>query len=74
MTNELKKITKTIDAAFTYYFQMDPEVETIFVVGSMAHDDYKDRMDNDYDIRVISKKVTREQIVNFENFLQLLSP
>ncbi len=73
MTNELKAVTKKIDVAFTLYFMNKKEAETIFVVGSMAHDDYQDRLDNDYDIRVISKKVTKEDIKDFEHFLGVLS-
>ena len=73
MTNELKAVTKKIDVAFTLYFMNKKDVETIFVVGSMAHDDYQDRLDNDYDIRVISKKVMKEDIQDFEHFLSVLS-
>ena len=73
MTNELKKITKQIDREFINYFISDADMETIFVVGSMAHNDYLDRMDNDYDIRVITKEVNREKIINFEKFLENLS-
>ena len=73
MTNELKAVTKKIDVAFTLYFMNKKDVETIFVVGSMAHDDYQDRLDNDYDIRVISKKVTKGDIEDFEHFLGVLS-
>lgn len=73
MTNELKKITKQIDKEFIKYFINDTDMETIFVVGSMAHDDYVDRMDNDYDIRVIAKDVNRDKIINFEKFLENLS-
>ena len=73
MTNELKGITKQIDKEFIKYFINDADMETIFVVGSMAHDDYIDRMDNDYDIRVIASDVNREKIINFENFLDDLS-
>lgn len=73
MTKELKEVLEKIDLAFINHFKDDKEVKTIFVAGSMAHDDYIDRQDNDYDIRVISNKVTKEQIVNFEQFLQDLS-
>ena len=73
MTNELKSITKQIDKEFIKYFINDADMETIFVVGSMAHDDYIDKMDNDYDIRVIASDVNREKIINFENFLDDLS-
>jgi len=73
MTNELKKITKQIDKEFIKYFMNDADMETIFVVGSMAHDDYIDRMDNDYDIRVIARDVNRDKIINFEKFLDNLS-
>ena len=73
MTNELKKITKQIDKEFIKYFLPDADVETIFVVGSMAHDDYQDREDNDYDIRVIAHDVNRDKIINFEKFLEELS-
>ena len=73
MTNELKKITKQIDKEFTKYFINDVDMETICVVGSMAHDDYVDRMDNDYDIRVIANDVNRDKIINFEKFLDNLS-
>lgn len=45
-------------------------MEIIFVVGSMAKYDYKDRQDNDYDIRVISTDVNSQKIINFENFLK----
>ena len=73
MTNELKKITKQIDKEFIKYFLPETDMETIFVVGSMAHDDYIDREDNDYDIRVIFKEINREQIIDFERFLKQLS-
>ncbi len=73
MTNELKRITKEIDKEFIKYFIADRDIETIFVVGSMAYDDYKDRIDNDYDIRVIANNVNRDKISNFENFLVDLS-
>lgn len=73
MTNELKKITKQIDKEFIKYLLPETDMETIFVVGSMAHDDYVDREDNDYDIRVIFKEVNREQIIDFERFLKQLS-
>ena len=73
MTNELKKITKQIDKEFIKYFLSDADMETIFVVGSMAHDDYIDREDNDYDIRVIARDVNRDKIINFEHFLEELS-
>ncbi|MBR3660403.1 MAG: hypothetical protein IKN63_00675 [Bacilli bacterium] len=73
MTNELKKLTKKIDKEFIEYFLSDVEVETIFVAGSMAYDDYQDREDNDYDIRVIAKEVNRDKIINFEKFLEELS-
>ena len=73
MTNEIKLITKKIDKEFINYFFSDLDVETIFVVGSMAKDDYSDRMDNDYDIRVIATDVNRDKIINFENFLEKLS-
>ena len=73
MTQELKNVISKIDVAFKEYFKDDPEIKTIFVAGSMAHDDYQDRIDNDYDIRAISNRVTREQIVNFEKFLKYLS-
>lgn len=72
MTNDLKKITKRIDVEFVKYFFPDMDMETIFVVGSMAHDDYQDRMDNDYDIRVICKEVNPEKIKQFEKFLEEL--
>ena len=62
MTDELKAITKKIDVAFTLYFMSKKEVETIFVVGSMARDDYQDRFANDYDIRVISKMISKNLI------------
>ena len=73
MTNELKSITKQIDKEFIEYFKNDSEMETIFVVGSMAHDDYNDRIDNDYDIRVICNNVNSYKINNFEKFLNNLS-
>lgn len=73
MTTELKKIIKEIDSSFYEYFKNDPNIKTIFVVGSMALDDYVDRKDNDYDIRAISEHVTKEQIVKFEEFLECLS-
>lgn len=73
MTNELKAIIKKIDVAFTLYFGSNKDVETVFVVGSMAQDDYQDRFANDYDIRVISNKVTKEDIENFHYFLGQLS-
>lgn len=72
MTNELKEITKRIDEEFKKYFISDADMETIFVVGSMAKEDYQDRIDNDYDIRVICKEVNSEKIVNFEKFLEKL--
>ena len=70
MSSDLKKITKKIDKEFIHYFLPDAEMETIFVVGSMAKYDYKDRQDNDYDIRVISTDVNSQKIINFENFLK----
>lgn len=73
MTNELKEVISKIDKAFVDYFSDDSSIKTIFVAGSMAHDDYIDRQDNDYDIRAISSHVTREQIINFEKFLENLS-
>ena len=41
MTNELKKITKKIDKEFIKYFIDDMDMQTIFVVGSMADDKYE---------------------------------
>ncbi len=73
MTNELKSITKRIDNEFLKYFLSDMDMETIFVVGSMAKDDYQDRMDNDYDIRVICNEVNSKKLLNFEKFLKELS-
>ncbi len=73
MTDELKSIIKKIDAAFTIYFLGQEKVETIFVVGSMAKDDYIDRFANDYDIRVISKKVTKEDVEGFKILLEKLA-
>lgn len=73
MTNELKEVINKIDVAFKEYFKDDEEVKTIFAVGSMVNANYVDRQDNDYDIRVISSHVSREQILNFESFLQELS-
>ena len=72
MTMELKKITKRIDAEFLKYFYRDLDMETIFVVGSMANDDYQDRMGNDYDIRIICKKVNPNKINNFEQYVEAL--
>lgn len=72
MTNELRKITKSIDNEFIKYFLPDADMETIFVVGSMAKEDYQDRMDNDYDIRIICKEVNPQKIKNFEKFLENL--
>ena len=72
MSEDLKKITKRIDEEFIRYFLHDNEIETIFVVGSMAKYDYEDRQDNDYDIRVISQMVDSKRIINFEKFLQKL--
>lgn len=73
MTNELKVLLERIDYEFVNYFGEDKSVKTIFVAGSMAHDDYEDRIDNDYDIRVISDVVTKEKIQDFENFLKEIS-
>ena len=73
MTNELKAVLERIDGEFKEYFKDDSDIKTIFVAGSMAHDDYLDRIDNDYDIRAISDKVTREQLIKFEEFLENLS-
>ena len=73
MTNELKAVLEKIDGEFKEYFKDDSDVKTIFVAGSMAHDDYQDRADNDYDIRVISEGVTKEKLEKFENFLRDLS-
>lgn len=73
MTNELKEVVRKIDLEFKEYFKNDKEIKTIFVVGSMAKFNYEDRQDNDYDIRVISDHVSREQLLNFENFLKNLS-
>lgn len=73
MTNELKKLTKRIDNEFLKYFLSDKDMETIFVVGSMAKDDYQDNMDNEYDIRIICKEVNAIKIINFEIFLEELS-
>ena len=70
MTKELKEITKKIDKEFINYFYFDMNMETIFVVGSMANDKYQDRQDNDYDIRVICKEVNSIKINNFEKFLE----
>ena len=52
MTQELKNVISKIDVAFKEYFKEDPEIKTIFVAGSMAHDDYQDRIDNDYDMLI----------------------
>ena len=73
MTNELKAVLERIGGEFKEYFKDDSDIKTIFVAGSMAHDDYQDRIDNDYDIRAISDKVTREQLIKFEEFLENLS-
>lgn len=73
MTKELKEVIQKIDMEFKEYFKNDPDVKTIFVAGSMAHDDYQDRVDNDYDIRAISDEVSKEQLLKFEEFLTHLS-
>ena len=73
MTNELKEVVRKIDLEFKEYFKDDLSIKTIFVAGSMAKDDYEDRQDNDYDIRVISDNVTKEQLIKFEKFLTELS-
>ena len=73
MTNELKEVVEKIDVEFKEYFKNDHSVRTIFVAGSMAKPDYEDREDNDYDIRVISDHVSKEQLLKFENFLENLS-
>lgn len=73
MTNELKEVIGKIDEEFKNYFKNDSSVRTIFVAGSMAHDDYQDRMDNDYDIRVIADHVNVNQLVKFEEFLKDIS-
>lgn len=73
MQKDLTEVTYQIDKEFINFFQDDVSVKTIFVAGSMAHDDYQDRQDNDYDIRVISSKVTKEKLIQFEKFLQELS-
>ena len=73
MTNELKAVLERIDGEFKEYFKDDSDIKTIFVAGSMAHDDYLDRIDNDYDIRAISDKVSREKLIKFEEFLENLS-
>lgn len=73
MTDELKEVVRKIDLEFKQYFKDDPSIRTIFVAGSMAHDDYEDRQDNDYDIRAISDNVSKEQLIKFESFLKILS-
>ena len=70
---EIKKIASIVDNEFRRYFKDDEKIKSIFVVGSMAFDDYQERADNDYDIRAVSTKVTSKQIRDFEKFLAKLS-
>ena len=70
---EIKKIASIVDNEFRRYFKDDVKIKSIFVVGSMAFDDYQERADNDYDIRAVSTKVTSKQIRDFEKFLAKLS-
>lgn len=69
----IKEIAKTVDKEFKKYFSEDKSIKSIFVAGSMAFDDYKERADNDYDIRAVSTKVTAKQLQGFEKFLADLS-
>lgn len=64
----IKEIARTVDSEFVKYFRDDNSIKSIFVAGSMAFDDYKERKDNDYDIRAVSTKVTAKQLTDFENF------
>lgn len=69
----IKEIAERVDYEFKEYFKNDESIKSIFVAGSMAFDDYKERADNDYDIRAVSTKVTAKQLQNFETFLAQLS-
>ena len=69
----IKEIAKKVDDEFKRYFKEDSSIKSIFVAGSMAFDDYIERTDNDYDIRVVSTKVTAKQLQGFERFLVELS-
>ena len=69
----IKEIARTVDSEFVKYFRDDNSIKSIFVAGSMAFDDYKERKDNDYDIRAISTKVTAKQLTDFEKFLSQLA-
>lgn len=70
---DIKEIAKIVDSEFKNYFKDDEDIKSIFVAGSMAFDDYKERADNDYDIRAVSTKVTAKQLQDFEKFLAELS-
>ncbi len=69
----IKEISKIVDNEFKNYFAQDKNIKSIFVAGSMAFDDYKERADNDYDIRAVSTKVSAKQLQDFEQFLAELS-
>lgn len=62
-----------IDAEFVKHYGDDPNVLSIFVVGSMADRKYEVRQNNDYDIRIVAKKVTPELLTDFEDMLKMLS-
>lgn len=69
----IRKIARQVDEAFKEYFKDDESIKSIFVAGSMAWDDYREKTDNDYDIRAVSTNVTAKQIRDFEAFLAELS-
>lgn len=48
----INEISKKVDDEFKNYFKDDDSIKSIFVTGSMALDDYVERPDNDYAIRV----------------------
>ncbi|MBP3284627.1 MAG: hypothetical protein J6M02_03925 [Clostridia bacterium] len=66
----LKRIVQ-IDAEFVKRYGDDPNVLSVFVVGSMAdRRNYKARQNNDYDIRIVVKEVTPALLDDFEEMLR----
>lgn len=70
---DIFSLTTQIDQAFCDHFQNDPNVVSIFVVGSMYDmHTYKLRQNNDYDIRLLVKTVTPQLLIEVDAFQKQL--
>ncbi len=69
--NLIFDITKKVDKEFEERFKENSNIKSIFVVGSMADmNKYIGKKDNDYDIRIVAKKVNNQVVDEFREFLE----